>query len=89
MNDHITVDEEEVDKLYEVLKTDAEAHGYHLNPDEGFTRELVKGLLANEKRHGFQACPCRLAAGIKNEDLDIICPCDYRDADLTDYGNCY
>ena len=25
----------------------------------------------------------------KKEDLDIICPCDYRDPDLNEYGNCY
>ena len=35
------------------------------------------------------ACPCRLSVGIKEEDLDIICPCDYRDADLDEFGACY
>jgi len=30
-----------------------------------------------------------LASGNKADDLDIICPCDYRDPDLTDYGACY
>ena len=30
-----------------------------------------------------------LASGKKEEDLDIICPCDYRDADVVDYGVCY
>ena len=27
--------------------------------------------------------------GQKEKDLDIICPCDYRDPDLADYGACY
>ncbi len=80
---------EEIDRLYERLKREAEASGYHLNPDTGFTKELVKGLLVNEKRYGYWACPCRLAAGRKDEDLDIICPCDYRDPDLTEYDACY
>jgi ferredoxin-thioredoxin reductase catalytic subunit len=80
---------DEVDKLYEKLNKEAEAGGYHLNPDVGFTKELVKGLLINEKRYGYQACPCRLALGDKEEDLDIICPCDYRDPDISDYGTCY
>ncbi len=31
---------------------------------------------------------CRLASGAK-EDLDIICPCDYRDPDLDEYDACY
>ena len=26
---------------------------------------------------------------IKEEDLDIICPCDYRDPDLNEFGACY
>jgi ferredoxin-thioredoxin reductase catalytic subunit len=46
-------------------------------------------LLVNEKRYGYWSCPCRLAEGLKEEDLDIICPCDYRDPDLNDYGTCY
>jgi ferredoxin-thioredoxin reductase catalytic chain len=53
------------------------------------TRELVKGLLVNEKRYGYPVCPCRLASGKKEMDLDIICPCDYRDPDLEEYGACY
>jgi rubrerythrin len=30
-----------------------------------------------------------LASGTKEEDLDIVCPCDYRDPDLNEYGACY
>jgi ferredoxin-thioredoxin reductase catalytic chain len=80
---------EEVQRLYERLQREAEAGGYHLNPEPSFTKELVRGLLVNEKRYGYWACPCRLASGKKPEDLDIICPCDYRDPDLTEFGACY
>jgi ferredoxin-thioredoxin reductase catalytic subunit len=80
---------EEIDRLYEKLKKEAEAGGYHLNPDAEFTKALVKGLLTNEKRYGYQACPCRLASGRKEEDLDIVCPCDYRDADVVEFDACY
>ena len=80
---------EEIDRLYEKLKKEAEAGGYHLNPDAEMTKALVKGLLTNEKRYGYQACPCRLAAGSKEEDLDIVCPCDYRDADVVEFDACY
>jgi ferredoxin-thioredoxin reductase catalytic subunit len=85
----IEVSREEVDRLYERLKKDAEACGYHLNPDAEFTKDLVRGILLNEKKYGYWNCPCRLASGDKKEDLDIICPCDYRDPDLTEYGTCY
>ncbi len=83
------MNEKEVENRYETLKRDAERSGYHLNTDPEFTENLVRGLLTNEKRYGYMACPCRLASGKKEEDLDIICPCDYRDQDLTEYGACY
>lgn len=83
------VTDKEVDTLYEKLDKEARQSGYHLNPHEEFTKELVRGLLINEKRYGYWSCPCRLASGEKKEDLDIICPCDYRDPDLLEYGTCY
>lgn len=89
MNEKIAVSQEEIDKLYDQLKKDAAAGGYYLNPDIEFTKALISGLLTNEKRYGYQACPCRLASEVKPEDVDIICPCDYRDADITEYGSCF
>jgi ferredoxin-thioredoxin reductase catalytic subunit len=89
MSDEIQVTDEEVDKLYKRLNREAEAGGYHLNPDVEQTKVLVRGILVNEKRYGYWNCPCRLSSGNKQEDLDIICPCDYRDPDLNDYGTCY
>jgi ferredoxin-thioredoxin reductase catalytic subunit len=79
----------QVNRLYARLRKEAESVGYNLNPDVEVTKELVKGLLINQKRYGYPACPCRLASAEKEADLDIICPCDYRDADLTDYNSCY
>jgi ferredoxin-thioredoxin reductase catalytic subunit len=80
---------ERIDDLYGRLLKEAEASGYHLNPDREFTKELVRGLLINSDRYGYLACPCRLAEGMRKRDLDIICPCDYRDPDLKQYGTCY
>jgi ferredoxin-thioredoxin reductase catalytic chain len=79
----------EIDGLYERLFREAESIGYHLNPDVESAKELVKGLIINERRYGYRACPCRLASGKKEDDLDIICPCDYRDPDLSEFGACY
>lgn len=83
------IKEEQIEKLFKKLDIDAGLSGYKLNPDASFTRSLAKGLLVNQKRYGYQACPCRLASGNKGKDLDIICPCDYRDPDLDQYGACY
>jgi ferredoxin-thioredoxin reductase catalytic chain len=83
------VSESDVDRAYDILKKDAVEGGYCLNPDTEFVKNLVRGLLKNEQRYGYRACPCRLASGKKEEDLDIVCPCDYRDSDLEDHGACY
>ncbi len=80
---------QEAQALYERLKSEAEAAGYYLNPDVGFVLDLMEGILTNEDRYGYWSCPCRLAEGAREKDLDIICPCDYRDADLDEYGSCY
>jgi len=85
----IKITKEEIDKLYNKLYNEALASGYNLNPDIEFTRDLIEGLLINEKRYGYWSCPCRLAMGVMEKDLDIICPCDYRDPDLNDYSMCY
>jgi len=79
----------EIDRLYDRLFKEAEDAGYHLNPDVEFTKQLIKSLVVNERRYGYRACPCRLASGKKQDDLDIICPCDYRDLDLNEYDACY
>jgi ferredoxin-thioredoxin reductase catalytic chain len=81
--------EEEVEKLFIRLERDAKQGGYNLNPDTEFTKGLVSGLLTNERRYGYKACPCRLAADDRKQDLDIICPCYYRDQDILEYRACY
>lgn len=85
----MSITTEAIDKLYDKLKREQGASGYNLNPDVAFTKELVKGLLINEERYGYQSCPCRLASGEREDDVDIICPCDYRDPDVNDYDACY
>jgi ferredoxin-thioredoxin reductase catalytic subunit len=89
MKERIVIPAEETDRLYEKLKGEAESGGYNLNPDTEFAKGLVESLLINEKRYGYWNCPCRLSSGDKQKDLDIICPCDYRDPDLTEYDACF
>jgi ferredoxin-thioredoxin reductase catalytic subunit/rubredoxin len=83
------MESEKTEKLLNKIEQDAVSSGYNLNPERPFTKSLIQGLVANEERYGYQACPCRLASGDMEKDLDIICPCDYRDPDLDQYGACY
>ncbi|MEO0071985.1 MAG: ferredoxin-thioredoxin reductase catalytic domain-containing protein [candidate division WOR-3 bacterium] len=85
----IIISEEELQDTFQEFYQNAIATGYFLNPDTEFTRELIRGLIYNKKRYGYFSCPCRIASGIRSKDLDIICPCDYRDDDLREYGFCY
>ncbi len=89
MNEEQGVSSEQEDLLHHRLLQEAGTGGYFMNPDQDFTRALVRGLLVNTLRYGYQACPCRLAEGERAADTDIICPCDYRDQDITRYGACY
>ncbi|OGF49678.1 MAG: ferredoxin:glutaredoxin reductase [Candidatus Firestonebacteria bacterium RIFOXYA2_FULL_40_8] len=89
MSDQPEISTHEIDSLYLKLKQEALKAGYYLNPDLSFTKDLVKSLIINKNRFGYEACPCRLAAGERKEDLDIICPCDYRDDDINQYNACY
>lgn len=89
MKDVFQVSDEELEEFYQQVKKDAEAAGYHLNKDVEFTKNLLKSIIINKRRYGYGACPCRLASGDQKDDLDIVCPCDYRDSDLNEYGACY
>jgi ferredoxin-thioredoxin reductase catalytic chain len=70
-------------------EADARTYGYYLNPDPEFLQSLLEGLKKNEERYGYPSCPCRLASGKFEYDRDILCPCDYRDPDVQEFGACY
>ena len=70
-------------------ESDARTYGYFLNPDPEFLKDLLEGLKRNEERYGYPSCPCRFASGKLELDRDILCPCDYRDPDVAEYGSCY
>jgi ferredoxin-thioredoxin reductase catalytic subunit len=71
------------------MQKDAESRGYALCPDPELLDDLLDGLALNEERYGYGACPCRIASGLETYDSDIVCPCEYRDADCDEHGMCY
>jgi ferredoxin-thioredoxin reductase catalytic subunit len=74
---------------YDEFKEDAGKTGYFINEDKDFVQALLDSINVNIERYGYGACPCRLASGNREKDLDIVCPCNYRDSDLNDYGACF
>jgi len=78
-----------LEKVRQRAESDAKTYGYSLNPDPAFLNDLLEGLRKNEERYGYPGCPCRVATGQLELDRDIICPCDYRDPDVAEFGTCY
>ena len=78
-----------IEKICKRAEADAKTYGYHLVSDPDLLQGLLDGLRVNEERYGYPSCPCRLASGNFDYDRDIICPCDYRDPDVAEYGSCY
>ncbi|MGD0449801.1 MAG: ferredoxin-thioredoxin reductase catalytic domain-containing protein [Candidatus Bathyarchaeia archaeon] len=70
-------------------EADAKTYGYFLTPQPELLQGFLEGLKTNEDRYGYPLCPCRLTSGNFEYDRDIICPCDYRDPDVAQYGSCY
>lgn len=79
----------DTEKLYEALRKINEPKGFFFNRDRQHTLALLAGLLVNKERYGYMLCPCRLTQDDREADRDIICPCEYREADVREFGSCY
>jgi ferredoxin-thioredoxin reductase catalytic subunit len=64
----------ELKKVWESFTRDNE---FMLNPDNEKVDLLSKGVLENERNHDLRYCPCRLALGDFEKDLELICPCNF------------
>lgn len=78
-----------IDKYFETIKKIAPKQGLIVNEDWEIVKPLLEGLLTNGERYGLRTCPCRPAAGDREKDRDIVCPCDYAKPDIEEYGACY
>jgi len=50
---------------------------FEVNPDADKVTLMLAGIFENEKNHGFKFCPCRLRTKDWDEDLKLICPCNF------------
>ena len=78
-----------IEEVRKRAEADAKTYGYYLTPQPELLQGFLEGLKTNEDRYGYPLCPCRLTSGVFEYDRDIICPCDYRDPDVAQYGACY
>lgn len=76
--------------VLEYVQRVAKIRGWKLNPNiDGTFDLLIEGLKTNFNRYGYYNCPCRESNNNKQLDRDIICPCDYAEQDIKEYGHCY
>ncbi len=54
-----------------------EGNEFQVNPDREKADTLIEGVMSNEANHGLKYCPCRLISKIFEEDLKIVCPCNF------------
>ncbi len=55
----------------------ASKNEFQVNPDSAKVDLLIKGVFDNEASHGLKYCPCRLRTKEFEEDLKIVCPCNF------------
>ena len=86
----MTIKLKSAEALGEVIKNNASLKNYFLNnADKERVGFLVDGLFLNLNRYGYISCPCRLSSGKYGKDEDLICPCDYMEEDVKQYGSCF
>jgi len=59
------------------IETFAEGNEFQINPNKEKVEMLLEGMFNNEKNHGLKFCPCRLITKEREEDLKLICPCNF------------
>jgi len=56
----------------------SEGNQFQVNPDQEKVETLLEGIFNCEKNHGMKYCPCRLITKNSEEDLKLVCPCNFR-----------
>lgn len=71
--------ETHVDKssFIQAIERLAEKNEFQINPDIEKVKMLLEGIFNNEYNHGLKFCPCRLITHDFEEDLKLICPCNF------------
>ncbi len=61
----------------EAIENFTEKNEFQVNPDKEKVNMLLEGIFNNEKNHDLKYCPCRLITKDFEEDLKIVCPCNF------------
>ncbi|MFP4081868.1 MAG: ferredoxin-thioredoxin reductase catalytic domain-containing protein [Candidatus Aminicenantes bacterium] len=64
-------------KFRRAIEKFTEKNEFQVNPDKGKVSMLLDGLINNEKNHGLKYCPCRMITKDFEQDLKLVCPCNF------------
>jgi len=70
----IKMDKEKFRQAIEEFAAESE---FQVNPDESKVEMLIEGTFNCEENHGMKYCPCRLITKDFEEDLKLVCPCNF------------
>ncbi len=65
------------DKFRQAIEEFAEKNEFQVNPNLEKVNMLIDGVFNCEKNHGMKYCPCRLIVKDFDEDLKLVCPCNF------------
>ncbi len=65
------------EKFLEAIEKFTENNEFQVNPDTEKAKMLLDGMFNNEQSHGLKYCPCRLITKDFEEDLKLVCPCNF------------
>jgi ferredoxin-thioredoxin reductase catalytic subunit len=65
------------DKFRQAIEEFAGKSEFQVNPNSEKVNMLIDGVFSCDKNHGMKYCPCRLIAKDFEEDLKLVCPCNF------------
>ena len=66
-----------------------EQKGYAVNPSWMMATNLKSNLCEMEATFGKRYCPCFEPSGNKELDKKMMCPCEYIEDEIAEYGTCH
>lgn len=71
------------------LEKYCQQHNYALNPSWMMRTSLKSNLCEMEETFGKRYCPCFEPSGDVALDKKMMCPCEFIDDEIAEYGTCH
>lgn len=65
------------DHFRQAIEEFAKKNEFKVNPNTEKVNMLIEGVFSCDENHGMKYCPCRLIAKDFEEDLKLVCPCNF------------